>query len=170
VEGVFADPKDVSSREEFDRSLLSHLKMYGVDLVCGAGYMRLLSPEFVRAYQNRILNVHPSLLPAFPGLDAIAQAWEWGAKVTGASVHIIDTELDHGPILFQHAVEVRPDDTLESLTERVHLAEYVVYPKALRWWAVQDRIRFSGRCVLIDTEPPDPPWAGELPPGLRGGR
>jgi phosphoribosylglycinamide formyltransferase-1 len=169
VEGVFVDPRDAPSRESYDRMLLAHLKMYGVDLVCAAGYMRLLSPEFVGAYANRILNVHPSLLPAFPGLEAVEAAWSWGVRVTGATVHIIDTELDHGPILYQRAVDVRPDDTLEKLTERVHLAEYAVYPKALRFWASTTNVRLDGRRVVVDTEHPDPPWSPGPPPSLRGG-
>lgn len=169
VEGVFIDPKQAASREEYDRVLQTHLEMYGVDLVCGAGFMRILSAPFVESYRDRILNVHPSLLPAFPGLDAIEQAWEWGVKVTGATVHIIDTELDHGPILFQHAVEVRPDDTLATLTERVHLAEYTIYPKALRFWGSQGGVQISGRRVIVDEEVPDPPWSPGLPPALQGG-
>jgi len=166
VEGVFVDPKDTEGRDAYDRMLLANLKMFGVDLVCGAGFMRILGPGFVAAYHNRILNVHPSLLPAFPGLDAIEQAWNHGVKVTGATVHIIDAELDGGPIVFQRAVEVRPDDTIETLTERVHLAEYAIYPKALRFWGSLDRIKISGRTVITG-DVPDPPWAGELPPALR---
>lgn len=166
VEGVFVDPADAPDREAYDRLLLSHLKRFGVDLVCNAGYMRILSEVFCDAYRRSALNVHPSLLPAFPGLRAIEQAWEWGVKVTGATVHIVTHDLDAGPIVFQRAVDVRPDETPESLEHRVHLAEYVVYPKALRFWATSDRIRLDGRRVVVSDEPPDPPWAGRLPPSL----
>ena len=168
VEGVFVDPKGAASREEYDRQLTAYLEKHQVDLVCGAGYLRLLSPEFVRSFENRILNVHPSLLPAFPGLHGVEQAWEWGVKVTGVTVHVIDAELDHGPIVLQRAVEVRPADTLESFEARIHLMEYVLYPKALCLWA-EGRVKFDGRRVVIEGDVPDPPWAGDYPPGLRGG-
>lgn len=166
IEGIFVDPADAPDRESYDRLLLANLKRFGVDLVCCAGYMRILSPVFCEAYRHQALNVHPSLLPAFSGLRPIEQAWEWGARVTGATVHVMTAELDAGPIVFQRAVDVRPDDTLESLERRIHLAEYVVYPKALRFWAESESIRLSGRRVIVDAEPPDPPWAGGLPPSL----
>lgn len=165
VDAVFVDPQAACSREEYDRMLLAYLEKHDVDLVCGAGYLRLLSPVFVRAFENRILNIHPSLLPSFPGLHAIEQAWEWGAKTTGVTVHVIDVELDHGPIVCQRAVEVSASDTIESLTARIHLTEYALYPKALKLFA-EERVRIDGRRVLVVQDVEDPPWSGARPPGL----
>ena len=167
VDAVFVDPARAADRESYDRLLLDVLAKYEVDLVCGAGYLRLLSPAFVAAYEQRILNVHPSLLPAFPGLHAITEAWEWGVAVTGVTVHVIDTDLDSGPILLQQAVPVDRSATVEDLERSIHLVEYVLYPKALKLWAA-GAVRIDGRRVTFDREVDDPPWAGSLPPGLRG--
>lgn len=165
VDAHFVDPKQADSRERYDAMLLDHLRKYEVDLVCGAGYLRLLSPDFVHAYENRVLNVHPSLLPAFPGLHVIEQAWAWGVKVTGVTVHVIDADLDHGPIVCQRAVPISPTDTLETLERHIHLVEYALYPKALKLWA-EGRVRVEGRRVVITQDVADPPWSGSRPPGL----
>ncbi len=122
---------DYVSRERYDEALVDRLRAHEVDLVCLAGFMRLLSPVFVRAYPGRILNVHPSLLPAFPGLHAQRQALEHGVKVTGATVHIVDEELDHGPILLQRAVPVLEGDDEESLSARILEQEHRIYPEAI---------------------------------------
>src|SRR6266436_5896529 len=106
-------------REEHDREIIAHLKAKNVDLVCLAGYMRVLSAEFIKAYRGRILNIHPSLLPAFPGLDAQRQALDHGAKVTGCTVHFVDDELDHGPIIVQRAVAILESDDVETLSARI---------------------------------------------------
>lgn len=165
VECVVVEPSSAEDREAYDRRLLAELKRFGVELVCGAGYMRLLSAAFVEAYEGNILNIHPSLLPAFPGLRAVEQAWDHGVRVTGATVHVVDAELDNGPIVLQRAVEIRPDDTLETLERRIHLAEYSIYPQALRIWA--DRAyAVDGRRVSLTAMPPEPPWAGTTPPGI----
>jgi|SRR5262245_31095127 len=119
------------SREDHDREIVTELKRRDVSLVCLAGYMRLLSSFFVREFENRILNIHPSLLPAFPGLDAQRQALEHGVKVTGCTVHLVDEQLDHGPIVLQRAVEVRDDDTVETLSERILEEEHRIYPEAV---------------------------------------
>ncbi|HKP88010.1 MAG TPA: phosphoribosylglycinamide formyltransferase [Blastocatellia bacterium] len=119
------------TREEHDGEIIRELKRRDVSLVCLAGYMRLVSPEFIRAFENRILNIHPSLLPAFPGLDAQRQALEHGVKITGCTVHIVDEELDHGPIVMQRAVEVKDDDTVESLSARILEQEHEVYAEAV---------------------------------------
>ncbi len=132
-------------REEHDRAMLERLRAHGVELVCLAGYMRLLSPSFVRAFAGRILNVHPSLLPAFPGKDAVRQALAHGVKVTGATVHLVDEGLDSGPIVAQEAVEVRDDDTEETLAARVLEAEHRLYPHAAR--LVLDGVSVEGRRV-----------------------
>lgn len=118
------------TREEHDGEICAELKRRDVSLVCLAGYMRLLSPQFVRAFENRILNIHPSLLPAFPGIDAQRQALEQGVKFTGCTVHIVDEQLDHGPIVMQRAVEVFDDDTVETLSARILEYEHRIYPEA----------------------------------------
>jgi phosphoribosylglycinamide formyltransferase-1 len=132
------DHKRFSSREAFDQAVVDELQKREVDLVCLAGFMRLLSPLFVRAFPGRILNIHPSLLPSFPGLDAQRQALEHGVKVTGCTVHIVDEELDHGPIVLQTAVPVREDDTEETLSDRILAEEHRAYPRAIR--LVLDRL------------------------------
>jgi phosphoribosylglycinamide formyltransferase-1 len=119
-------------REEFDRDVLELLAAHHVDLVCLAGFMRRLSAHFIRAYPGRILNVHPSLLPAFPGLEPQRQALAYGAKVSGATVHLVDEGLDSGPILLQEAVSVREDDTEETLAARILEVEHRLYPRAAR--------------------------------------
>ena len=128
------------SREEYDAEVAEVLEAHRVGLVCLAGYMRLLSPGFVRRFSGRILNVHPSLLPAFPGLDAQRQAWEHGVKVSGATVHFVDEGLDSGAIVMQVAVPVRDEDTPETLAERILQAEHHIYPRAVR-------MVLEGRCV-----------------------
>ncbi len=131
VETEVLVPKDYPSREKYDEALVARLRAHGVDLVCLAGFMRLLSPVFVRTFPGRILNVHPSLLPSFPGLHAQRQALEHGVKVSGATVHIVDEELDHGPILLQRAVPVLEGDDEESLSARILEQEHQIYPEAI---------------------------------------
>jgi phosphoribosylglycinamide formyltransferase-1 len=123
--------RDFASREKYDEALVERLRAHQVDVVCLAGFMRLLSPVFVRAFRGRILNVHPSLLPSFPGLHAQRQALDHGVKVTGATVHLVDEELDHGPILLQSAVPVLEDDDEESLSARILKQEHRIYPQAI---------------------------------------
>jgi phosphoribosylglycinamide formyltransferase-1 len=119
-------------REEHDTEVITALKQAKVDLVCLAGYMRLLSPAFIRAFPNQILNIHPSLLPAFPGLDAQKQALEAGAKVSGCTVHFVDEHLDHGPIILQRTVPVLPGDDLHSLSARILEQEHIAYTEAIK--------------------------------------
>jgi phosphoribosylglycinamide formyltransferase 1 len=135
-------------REDYDRDLEAILKEHHVDLVCLAGYMRLLSPSFLRAFAGRVVNVHPSLLPAFPGLDAQRQAWGHGVKVSGATVHLVDEALDDGPIVLQEAVGVEDGDTPESLAARILEAEHRIYPKAVRL-LLEGRYRIEGRRVIV---------------------
>lgn len=134
-------------REEHDREVITALKQAKVDLVCLAGYMRLLSPEFVRAFPNRILNIHPSLLPAFPGLDAQKQALEYGAKVSGCTVHIVDEHLDHGPIIVQKTVPVLETDDEHSLSVRILEQEHIAYTEALRLM-LSGEVELQGRRVV----------------------
>jgi phosphoribosylglycinamide formyltransferase 1 len=151
VEAVALDHRG-TSREAYDRKVLGRLMQVGVELVCLAGYMRLLSPDFVRAFPNRVLNVHPSLLPAFPGLNAQQQAWEHGVKVSGATVHLVDEGLDTGAILLQEAVPVHEDDTPQTLSARILAAEHRIYPRAVRLM-LEGRCRVEGRRVRIEGEP-----------------
>ncbi|WP_031497665.1 phosphoribosylglycinamide formyltransferase [Bryobacter aggregatus] len=128
---IFAlDSKGVK-RVDFDRRVLEILRTNKVDLVCLAGYMRLLSPEFVDAYRNRIVNIHPSLLPAFPGLDAQTQAFDYGVKIAGCTVHYVDEGLDSGKIIAQASVEVLPEDTAQTLSAKILEQEHLLYPKAI---------------------------------------
>ena len=119
------------NRAEHDADLIACLRAHHVDLVCLAGYMRLLSPEFVAAFPNRILNIHPSLLPAFPGLDAQQQAFEYGVKIAGCTVHLVDEHLDHGVIVVQRAIPVLESDDAHSLTERILVEEHIAYTEAI---------------------------------------
>jgi phosphoribosylglycinamide formyltransferase-1 len=146
VETVVLDHRG-RTREEHDARVLAELERHGVGLVCLAGYMRLLSPLFVRTYRNRVINIHPSLLPAFPGLHAQRQAIEYGAKVSGCTVHFVDEELDHGPIILQHTVPVAPDDTEETLSARILAEEHRAYPEAVRL-VVSGLVRVEGRRVV----------------------
>jgi phosphoribosylglycinamide formyltransferase-1 len=139
-------------REEHDRRVLAVLQEHGVDLVCLAGYMRLLSPAFLAALPHRVVNVHPSLLPAFGGLDAQRQAWEHGVKVAGATVHLVEEALDAGPIVMQEAVAARADDTPETLAARILEAEHRIYPRAVRL-LLGGRWRLEGRRFIAEPEP-----------------
>jgi len=136
------------TREAFELEVASRLRAHGVDLVCLAGFMRRLSPTFVRAFPGRVVNVHPSLLPAFPGLEAQRQAFEHGVKVSGATVHLVDEGLDSGPIVLQEAVPVREDDDAESLAARILEAEHRIYPRAVRI-LLEGRYRLEGRRLVL---------------------
>jgi phosphoribosylglycinamide formyltransferase-1 len=129
---------------EDERPWIDALEQRGVDLVLLAGFMRRLHDGFLSAFPERILNIHPSLLPAFPGLDAIRRAFEHGVRVTGCTVHVVDRELDHGPIVAQEAVVVRDDDTLETLEARIHDAEHRLYPAAVRRYLLERGARTGG--------------------------
>ena len=132
IETLVISHRAFASREAFDGAVVAELAAREVALVCLAGFMRLLSPAFISAYPNRILNIHPALLPAFPGLDAQHQAWEHGVKITGATVHIVTADLDAGPIVLQKAVPVFDDDTSETLAARILEEEHRIYPEAIR--------------------------------------
>ncbi len=125
-------PSKGLDREVYDRLVLDELDRHQVDLVCLAGFMRLLSAQFIRHFPQRILNIHPSLLPAFPGLDAQSQAFEHGVKITGCTVHFVDEHLDAGPIILQSAVPVLDNDTVETLAGRILAEEHRIYPQAIR--------------------------------------
>ena len=135
VETLVLDHRDKSrfpSREDYDRTLVDELRKRDVDVVCLAGFMRLLSPVFINAFPNAVLNIHPSLLPSFPGVNAQYQAWEHGVKQTGVTVHLVTSELDGGPVVLQEAVPIRDDDDVETLSARILAQEHKLYPEAVR--------------------------------------
>ncbi len=142
-------PSQGVPREEYDRSVVAELRNRGVELVCLAGFMRLLSAEFCRAFPLRVLNIHPSLLPAFPGLDAQKQALEHGVKISGCTVHFVDELLDAGPIIRQAAVPVLDADTAETLSERILTEEHRIYSEAIQT-VLSERWRIDGRRVVTD--------------------
>ncbi len=144
---AIAVPTQGRPRAEADAEFLQHLQSHGVTLVCLAGYLRLLSPAFIRAYPNRILNIHPSLLPAFPGLDAQAQALRYGVRVTGCTVHFVDEQLDHGVIIEQAVVPVLPGDNPDTLAARILAEEHRLYPQAVAR-ILSGQYRLEGRRFL----------------------
>jgi phosphoribosylglycinamide formyltransferase-1 len=148
IPAIYINPSAFSSKEEYEAAIIKELRSKGVELVALAGFMRVLSPYFVKAYQNRIMNIHPSLLPAFPGLEAQKQAFDYGVKVAGATVHFVDFGIDTGPIIIQAAVPVKEDDTPESLAERILKEEHRIYPKAIDLFA-QNKLKIEGRKVKI---------------------
>jgi phosphoribosylglycinamide formyltransferase-1 len=145
--------RDFASREAFDAALAELIDGYRPDLVVLAGFMRILTPQLVQHYAGRMLNIHPSLLPSFTGLHTHARVLEAGVKVHGASVHFVTSELDHGPIVIQGAIDVRPDDTVQTLITRVQRLEHVIYPRAVRW-AVENRL--SEHAGTVRVVPPEP--------------
>ena len=140
---------------EYDKNVMTLLQKYSISptngLICLAGFMRLLSPQFVSLFRNRIINIHPSLLPSFPGLHAQRKALEYGVKLSGCTVHFVDKGLDTGPIIIQKSTPVLPSDTEESLSDRILRDEHLVYPEAIKL-ITEDRIKISGRMVLINGE------------------
>jgi len=148
--GLFI-PSKGRDREEFDREVVAELQKERVDVICLAGFMRLLSSYFVSQYPTCIINIHPSLLPAFPGLESQKQALEWGVKTTGCTVHFVDEELDHGPIIVQRSVPVLDDDDAEALSHRILEQEHKAYPEALKL-ICEDRIKIEGRRAWISKD------------------
>jgi len=142
-------PSKGMEREAYDRLLIEELKKHRVDLICLAGFMRLLSAMFVREFPFRILNIHPSLLPAFPGLDAQHQALEHGVKISGCTVHFVDENLDAGPIIVQAAVPVLNDDTVETLSARILKEEHRIYTEAINI-VLSGKFRIEGRRVILE--------------------
>jgi phosphoribosylglycinamide formyltransferase-1 len=148
VEAVILDPSKHSDRRAYDHALRELLESERIDAVALAGFMRIVGPQMVEAFRGRMLNVHPALLPAFPGAHAVADALAWGAKVTGVTVHLVDEEVDHGPIVAQEAVPVAGDDNWDSLESRIHQAEHRLFPAALRA-LVEGRLKLEGRVVHV---------------------
>src|SRR5580704_12003745 len=141
-------PSKGKDREAHDREVVGALQQHKTDLVCLAGYMRLLSPWFVRQFPHRILNIHPSLLPAFPGLEAQEQAFAYGVKVTGCTVHFVDEELDHGPIIVQKTVPVLDTDNEHSLAARILEQEHIAYSEAINL-VLNRKFKIEGRCLKL---------------------
>lgn len=152
IKDLFVDPKPFAgrpdSRETYDRALLEVLQQHEVDLVLLAGYMKIVTGVLVNAYANRMMNIHPSLLPSFPGLDVQKKTIDWGCKLAGCSVHFVTEGVDEGPIIIQAAVPILDDDTPETLAARILVQEYKVYPRAVQLFA-EGRLRVDGRRVLI---------------------
>ena len=149
VRTLVIDHKTSATREEHDAKVVAALRQAGVEIVCLAGYMRLLSPVFVRAFKDRILNIHPALLPAFPGLNVQKKAIEAGARFSGCTVHLVDEEVDHGPIILQAVVPIFPDDDEESLSRRILGLEHRLYASALKLMC-EGRVTVDGPRAILD--------------------
>lgn len=165
LETQFVDPKNFSSREAFDQAVVDALRARGVELVVLAGFMRLLSPLFVKAYSNRIMNIHPALLPAFPGLHVQQKAIDYGVRFSGCTVHFVNEECDEGPIIIQAVVRVFPNDSAASLAARILKQEHRIYPKAIQLYA-EERLQIRGRQVLVDGAIEDDNQEGSIEPPL----
>jgi phosphoribosylglycinamide formyltransferase-1 len=148
IEAIHLDHREFAGRAEYDAALVKILTQHKVDLVILAGFMRIVTPVLLHAFPNRVMNIHPALLPAFPGLDAQKQTLEYGAKVSGCTVHFVDAGTDTGPIILQSTVPVLEDDTVETLAERIHFEEHKLYPAAIQLFA-QGRLQVEGRRVRI---------------------
>ena len=148
IDTRYVDFKEFKNREDYDKEIIKTLKEKKIELVVLAGYMRILSSYFIRTYQNKIINIHPALLPSFQGLHAQKQAVEYGAKVSGCTVHFVDEGVDSGPIILQKAVEVSDDDTEESLAEKILKEEHQIYPRAIQLFS-ESRLMIKGRRVFI---------------------
>ncbi len=146
IESMWLDPKQFSGKKEYDRAVAGKLKEKGVDLVCLAGYMRILGPEFIRTFEGKIINIHPSLLPAFPGLNVQQKAIDYGVKFSGCTVHFVNEEVDAGPIILQAVVPVHESDDAESLAERILVQEHLIYPRAIQLIA-ENHLRIDNRKV-----------------------
>ena len=147
VQAVYLNPREYTGRDAYDSAIVDVLREAAVDLVCLAGFMRLVGPILLQSFPNRVLNIHPSLLPAFPGLNAQEQAMSHGVRVAGATVHFVTSDLDAGPIIAQAAVPVLDHDTVDSLSARILVEEHKLYPAAIRM-VLDGRWRFDGRRVV----------------------
>lgn len=147
-ETIVLDQRSYSERQAFDAALAETIDAYQPDLVALAGFMRILGDDFVNRYEGKMMNVHPSLLPAFPGLHPHRQALQEGVKIHGCTVHFVTTQTDRGPIIIQAAVQVKPSDTEETLAARVLQQEHRIYPEAVRWF-MDDRLKLSDNCVEV---------------------
>ncbi len=149
IKTLFVNPKDFKSREDYDRFLVDIIKRENPDLIVLAGYMRILTDYFIDSFPNKIVNIHPSLIPAFKGLKAQKQAIDFGAKYTGCTVHFVNKEVDSGAVIIQAVVPVLPDDTEETLSDRILQMEHRIYPQAIKWFS-ENRIKLEGRKVIVE--------------------
>lgn len=161
------DHRQYPDRDSFDKALAKAIDAHSPDLVVLAGFLRILTPEFVEHYAGRMLNIHPSLLPCFPGLHTHRQALEAGVKIHGVTVHFVTAALDHGPIVIQAALDVQRSDTPETLAERVLAIEHEIYPRAVGWF-VDDRLRI--RDGVVQVEPPEPQLLTNIAAPALGGQ
>jgi phosphoribosylglycinamide formyltransferase-1 len=148
IKTLVLDPKHYAARQSYDRDIIIHLKEQAIDFIVLAGYMRLLTPFFIKNFPMKVMNIHPSLLPSFKGLEGVKDTFTYGAKLAGVTVHFVDEKMDHGPIILQEAVKIAENDTLETLTEKVHKLEHKIYPKAVQLF-VEGRLKIKGRKVQI---------------------
>ena len=149
VKTLFVNPKDFKNREDYDRFLVKVIKKENPDLIVLAGYMKILTDYFIDSFPNKIINIHPSLIPAFKGLKAQKQALDFGAKYTGCTVHFVSKEVDSGAVIIQAVVPVLPDDTEETLSERILKMEHRIYPQTIKWFS-EGRIKLEGRKVFVE--------------------
>ena len=145
---LYLPPKEFPSREEHEKKIVEHLEQLGVELIVLAGYMRILTPYIIRRYHLKIINIHPALLPSFPGTHGIEDAFNHGVKYTGVTVHFVDEGVDTGPIITQEAVKIEAGDTIETLEPQIHAIEHQLYPQVLQWFSEQ-RVKVEGRKVRI---------------------
>jgi phosphoribosylglycinamide formyltransferase-1 len=148
IKTAVVERKAYATKEDFEAKIIELLTQENVKLICLAGFMRILSPLFVRQFQGKIMNIHPALLPSFPGLHAQKQALDYGVKISGATVHFVDEGVDTGPIIIQEAVEVLDNDTEESLSQRILQKEHQIYPKAIKLF-FEDKLTIIGRKVIV---------------------
>lgn len=148
IKSALVKRQDFTHKEEFENKIIQCLEEEKIDLIVLAGFMRILSPEFVQKYKGRILNIHPALLPSFKGAHAIKDAYEYGVKLTGVTVHFVDEEMDHGPIILQVPLRIKENDTLESIERKLHKIEHKIYPQAIKLWT-EGKLKLVQRVVML---------------------
>ncbi len=148
---ILVKREDFLSKLDFEAAIIQRLNNYKIDLIALAGFMRVLSPAFVRLYRNRIINIHPSLLPEFKGAHAIKDAYQAKVDFTGVTVHFVDQEVDHGPVILQKRIKIKSKDTLASLGKRIHAIEHKLYPQAIKLF-INGKLKIKGRQVLVSTQ------------------
>ena len=148
IKTLCLESKDYLTPQSYDRDIVIYLKEHQIDFIVLAGYMKLLTPFFVKEFPNKIINIHPSLLPSVKGISGIKDAYTYGAKVTGVTIHFVDDKMDHGEIIMQESLKIKEGESLEDLTERIHALEHKMYPKAIQLF-VENRLKIQGRKVLV---------------------
>jgi phosphoribosylglycinamide formyltransferase-1 len=148
IASVYVNPKDFADRMAFDRKVIECLQENKVDFIVLAGYMRLLSSHFIQQYPHRIINIHPALLPSFKGVNGIRDAFEYGVKITGVTVHFVNEEMDAGEIIAQEMIKITPKDTLKTLAKKIHKVEHKIYPQAIDWFS-RRKLKVVGRKVAL---------------------